>query len=265
MLIKLDETHRESLLSLVSKEKELNLFIIGDVENHGFEKSFVEYWGQFENEKMTGVLMRFYKGFTVYALDKIDVNGVMEVIGNFKAGSLNGGKRIIDQFDINLKGGTKRDTYFAKLESKKQLVNSELLTKVTLTNIDDLEDINVLLGDHIEEFGTPEDLKRKRNDYKSKEKRGYHIRTNEGVVIANAETTAENSQAAMIVSVATHPDYRHKGYGTAVVSKLCEKLLEEGKNACLFYDNPKAGEIYKRIGFEDIDQWTMWQFASDNE
>lgn len=175
------------------------------------------------------------------------------------------GGRILDQFDIGLKEGSKRDTYFAKLESKDQLVNSELINQVKLTEIQDLDDVHTLLRDHIDEFGTPEDIERKKNEYKTKARRGYHIRAGEGLVIATAEATAENSQAAMIVSVATHPEYRHKGYGTAVISKLCDQLLDEGKTSCLFYDNPKAGEIYKRVGFEDIDQWTMWQFKSENK
>ena len=34
-------------------------------------------------------------------------------------------------------------------------------------------------------------------------------------------------------------------------------LLKEGKSLCLFYDNPKAGSIYHRLGFENIDRWTM--------
>lgn len=30
---------------------------------------------------------------------------------------------------------------------------------------------------------------------------------------------------------------------------------------CLFYDNPAAGRIYKRIGFRDIGKWCMWTYA----
>ena len=38
---------------------------------------------------------------------------------------------------------------------------------------------------------------------------------------------------------------------------LCEELLGEGKELCLFYDNPDAGTIYKKLGFEDIGFWIM--------
>lgn len=26
---------------------------------------------------------------------------------------------------------------------------------------------------------------------------------------------------------------------------------------CLFYDNPRAGSIYRALGFEDVGMWTM--------
>jgi hypothetical protein len=41
------------------------------------------------------------------------------------------------------------------------------------------------------------------------------------------------------------------------LSSLCRDLLGEGKTLCLFYDNPRAGSVYHRLGFETIDQWLM--------
>jgi predicted GNAT family acetyltransferase len=41
------------------------------------------------------------------------------------------------------------------------------------------------------------------------------------------------------------------------MNALCLDVLAEGKTLCLFYDNPKAGSIYKRLGFKDIGFWSM--------
>ncbi len=41
------------------------------------------------------------------------------------------------------------------------------------------------------------------------------------------------------------------------LSKLCSDLLKRNKTLCLFYDNPKAGRVYRRIGFKEIGIWTM--------
>lgn len=42
--------------------------------------------------------------------------------------------------------------------------------------------------------------------------------------------------------------------------KLCDQLLKEEKELCLFYDNPEAGNIYRRIGFEDIGLWMLYSY-----
>lgn len=86
--------------------------------------------------------------------------------------------------------------------------------------------------------------------------RTYYVEQ-DGKVIATASTSAENSQSAMIVGVATHPDYRRQGLARRLVAQLCNDLLAEGKSLCLFYDNPKAAEIYEDLGFRRIGAWRM--------
>ena len=61
----------------------------------------------------------------------------------------------------------------------------------------------------------------------------------------------------MVVGVATREDYRKKGLVSKCMSKLCYDYLKEGKTLCLFYDNPEAGKIYKRLGFKEIEKWIM--------
>ena len=100
---------------------------------------------------------------------------------------------------------------------------------------------------------------------KFKTGRTYIVRDEQGVMVSSASTTAENSQSAMIVGVGTKPGYGKKGYATLCMEKLCRDLLAEGKNICLFYDNPAAGNIYKRLGFEDIGFWSMIRYEKVNE
>ena len=100
----------------------------------------------------------------------------------------------------------------------------------------------------------------RKRDEKYKTGRTYIIRNEEGVMVSSASSTAENSQSAMIVSVGTRPGYEKRGYATRCLEKLCSDLLAEGKTLCLFYDNPEAGNIYKRIGFKDIGMWSLVRY-----
>ena len=79
-----------------------------------------------------------------------------------------------------------------------------------------------------------------------------------GRMISTASTSAENSESAMIVGVATAKEFRGKGYASAVVSALCRDCFARGKNyLCLFYSNPIAGRIYNRIGFQELGKYGM--------
>jgi N-acetylglutamate synthase-like GNAT family acetyltransferase len=78
-----------------------------------------------------------------------------------------------------------------------------------------------------------------------------------GKIVSAALTTTETSSAAMIGGVFTPAPWRKRGYASAALTRLCAELLAQGKQPCLFYDNPAAGVIYRRLGFEDIGPWNL--------
>ncbi len=81
-----------------------------------------------------------------------------------------------------------------------------------------------------------------------------------GKVVSSVATTAETTKSAMVVSVATKEEARNKGYASALMMELMkEYLINKNKELCLFYDNPSAGKIYHRLGFETIGTWDMYK------
>ena len=78
-----------------------------------------------------------------------------------------------------------------------------------------------------------------------------------GVLVSAALTNAETPEMAMIGGVFTPPDRRNRGYATACMDALCRELLCDGIQPCLFYDNPQAGSIYRRLGFREIGTWRL--------
>lgn len=65
-------------------------------------------------------------------------------------------------------------------------------------------------------------------------------------------------EAARIGPVYTPPEYRRKGYATACVAALSQKLLDQGCDRCfLFTDiaNPTSNHVYQQIGYHPICDW----------
>jgi predicted GNAT family acetyltransferase len=259
VILKLNSSYKKQLLEFLWEEKEINLFIIGDVETYGFDEKIVNYWADFQgNGQMTAVLMKFYEDFTVYSRSEFDVLGFSKIIKekNFKV--LSGEKSVVEKFSNHIEIIEKRNMYFAKLDKFDNLSNGTLSDPVRPTKLEDIIKIyelqTILNGKK-----DLNSLERLQNKFLHKYGRGYHIINDRNEAISSAETTAENSCSAMIVAVCTNPSYRRHGYATAVVSKLCMDLLLEEKTVCLFYDNPVAGKIYKNLGFEDIGFWSLWK------
>jgi predicted GNAT family acetyltransferase len=86
----------------------------------------------------------------------------------------------------------------------------------------------------------------------------YYFVRRDGRIVSAAATVAENTSSAMVVGVATDPAYRGQGLASRVVTGLCRDVLAGGRTfLCLFYDNPSAGAIYRRIGFQETGIWVM--------
>jgi uncharacterized protein len=254
------EKDHDQILTYLSEEPSINLFIIGDLEVFGYNSDFQELWAEFDEQgEIKSVLLRFYQSFIPYAKGEFNVAGYAAIMTTYQQPIyLSGKSEIVSRFEPfnELQLGKKQETFFAECCSPAHLLETNLDIKKA-----DLEDIDQILSlrRSIEEFQIRDDAREMLlTSMKSKTARSYYTEEN-GLMTACVSTTAENSISAMVVGVCTRKEYRKKGLATAIMQKLFKDVLEEGKVLCLFYDNPDAGRIYKRLGFKDIGKWTMYR------
>jgi predicted GNAT family acetyltransferase len=99
-------------------------------------------------------------------------------------------------------------------------------------------------------------LKEISNRIKTKE--GVHMFIkHDGKIISHANSAGETSVSGMIGGLLTLPAYRQQGLARKVISAVCRDLANRGKTACLFYDNPKADNLYQSLGFKATNKWTI--------
>lgn len=260
MLVKVRPEEKERVMAFLAEEPEFNLFILGDIANHGLETDHLELWAQFAADKsISAVVLRYFGTYLVSAredFDEWDVAGFLGERGKIQA--LSGKDEVVSRLLphlVELSPG--KLMHFAKLSelALKQLPAESARWGVSEATLADLGRIAILRAQIFKESKIVV-RQMLHQGLTLGAGRCYFIEYN-GEIVASCQTTAEYDKAAMIVGVATNPAYRRMGMATACLHRLCHNLLAEGKSPCLFYDNPHAGALYHRLGFEDIGYWRM--------
>ena len=87
----------------------------------------------------------------------------------------------------------------------------------------------------------------------------------DNIPVSLAAGRQRSPSVGLIGSVYTPPAYRRKGYATACVAALSQKLLDEGCDRCFLLtdlENPTSNHIYRQIGYIPVCDWHEYSFIS---
>lgn len=247
----------DKVMDLVGKKPAENLFIIGDIEAYGYDSDFQRLFGEFKEDQLIAILLDYDHNYIVYSEQAYDMEGFAKIINaDEQLTGFSGLREIVSPMEHLIKKVPKRksDTYYAKCESL--AVKSEQQFNIVKTTIEDIPAHIDLLRSIPEFKGSPTNAEQMKRAIDNKTGRSFAIWDGDDMVSV-VSTTAENKQSAMIIGVGTRQAFKRQGFASELMIKTCEELLAEGKTLCLFYDNPQAGKIYERLGFEKIGMWNM--------
>lgn len=252
MIKLLDSKYNQMLMKFLKKDSIINYFILQGLEREKYKKTFEKKWGEFDNNgNLKSVLLKRQTGnMQFYSGSDYDVDGFIGILKNEGFKMLIGEKEILKRFLYKFNfSEVQEGAFISKLDKNKYSLDIENDENIQKINIDDINKIVDLYKETFSGF-TPKEMMLAK--YKDNTGRGYYI-DKDGKIISIAQSVYEQKDSAIIVGVATKPIHRKKGLATKCLIKLCKELLvEEGKILYLQYDNPKAGELYKRLGFKDI-------------
>ncbi len=258
MIRKLTEHNRRAVLAYAAQEPCYNVFLTGDIENFGFETEFQEIWGDFGRGGLHAVLLRYYTNNVIYSKDcEFDVAGMMKQLPRTPGDwMLSGKENLVLPMAEALGLDDLKTQFLVELRSRDKLDPEDSCAGLEWACAEDFDEV-MRLHREIKEFGRMVGSEGGiRKNVESGTGRTVSARV-DGRLVSSASSAAESSNAAMVIGVCTHADYRNRGLATRCVSALCRALLSEGKFPCLFYDNPAAGRIYRRMGFRDAGRWAM--------
>lgn len=260
---KLSNKDISSVLAYIASEKEVNLFIEGDIELYGLESDTVDVYAF--GDDWDCLLLRYYENFMLTSTKKEpDLESVAAFLKTQKVLCLSAKEEYLLQISRHFPQVKVQGTYLCRLD--KALFHPKPAGKQAPRCLGpDHASAIVELYKQIEEFAQPyleheqEKTEQTRDNYE-KGCIGYGI-FEDGKLVCTANITAKTKSGAMIIGVATLPGYRKRGYASLVMSALCTQCFADGLSfLCLFYDNPLAGAIYHSMGFETIGRWAMMRF-----
>ncbi|MGH0054236.1 MAG: GNAT family N-acetyltransferase [Sphaerochaetaceae bacterium] len=247
----------------ISAEKEMNLFIEGDIEQYGLETETVTLYAF--GKDWDCLLLKYYSNFMITSTkETYDARQVAEFLKGQNMQCLSADELLLKQIQPYFPFAEIHGTFLCRLERESfQKLPAQAISVSKLTR--EHAQMVVDLYKQIEEFARPyiekeaEKLEETRSNFDNGGN-GYGIFKN-GMLVATAYTTASTKDGAMIVGVATHPSWRNQGLASTVMNELCTNEFAQGRSfLCLFYSSPTAGALYHRLGFETIGRWGMLKF-----
>jgi len=94
---------------------------------------------------------------------------------------------------------------------------------------------------------------------------GYVIWEDGGEAVSLAGYGAPTPNGIRVGPVYTPPEFRRRGYATALTAEVTKMLLEGGRRFCfLFTDlaNPTSNSIYYAVGYRPVTDVDMWAFKT---
>ena len=141
MLRLASEKDRKEVLDYCLGEPNINLFIIGDIENFGFDKEFQNVWIQYDEEIIRGIVLRYHTNFIVYSRN-LDMNfkEIAELLVEKDAKVVSGKLSVINKiYELIENSYNKREMFFCELRDESKLEEVKEENIVIATSSDSME------------------------------------------------------------------------------------------------------------------------------
>ena len=250
MFKRVEEEEEPLIKEYIGTDYDKCLYLYLDFVKYGLNNENLKFWLDMENDEIKCVVLKYYSGMHVFSKDKnCNYDKIAELILEETPSVICAEKPLIENLDEKLAETEYKAEYgWVRVLSKKYACENSMVKRA---DDDDIEKIASLIkNDHMGEFYELDELiaqmkEREDDDYG----RNYVIKEDEKI-ISNASTTAEVEGVAVLSNVITDPSYRGKGLATVVCSKLCNDLIDEGKNIYLINYTEESTGLYDKLGFE---------------
>lgn len=260
MIRALTPDDNREVMAFLEGDKELNVYLIADIEHFGFTGKGQKRYGQFSAGKLTAIASKNYRYATFYQPhDALDLAWIA-IIQSWDIAFLSAEMRILEMFKPYFDWHLDRMIYSCSEDFERDPSMDYRYVK-ELNTSEDAHRIYHFLRSIAELYSV---------QAQSEEDYVRYLLNNTGEcgttvfidhddrVIASASAVLESSDQVMIVGVAVDPNFRRHGYGKVVMHYLMDLYTQhKNKRVCLYYDDPRAEKLYWQYGFKSHGRWGM--------
>lgn len=256
----LHESDRDLLMDYLSKEETVNIYLLTNITVLGIENKELIFYGEMDKyNNFLSVVLVAPRNIVFYSHDRSFNIEWLNILKGYEFSYFSGEESIMRKIapyynDLEVKVYFLAET--SQMNEKFEKNDYEILEMTT-------EDLFIklyhLLKQDTQFDNRTQDKKEfvdSRMKYLEYGTTYYIEKDDEIIATATAYNYVENIASVSMVN--TVPHERKKGLATLLMKRLMHKFIEvEHKSMCLFYDNPQAGKIYKRLGFKDVHKWML--------
>lgn len=202
-------------------------------------------YGQYADDSLTAVIDIYGSGAHIAAAEKTDVAEIHDFIAFSGVSSV-----LMNSEDYafigDIAGFSPRSAALLAMHEPKLVPAEECVCVLpSLSDVHGLLENYIAVGDR-DTFVA--DMQARVNHQTG---RAVTVNVN-GATAAAACVFFESEYCGFLGGVATHTDFRGKGYASVLVSQLCRDLVAKNKLPLISCTNPAAKRVYRSLGFEDI-------------
>lgn len=251
MIYKLDGSKKLEVEEYMSHKPLFSQFLHSVINEYGYDTALLNIYGCCEKDKLVTVFAYLAGNILVYSHNSyVPAKEILDYIydNNISFMMIKGEEVLLKEFEKYMTFTTKYFTNFCKLEEKD--FTPKYYGDITIEKAMDKDS-----GDIVAFFNNVPEFKRLLSEETVKIyiNYGYTFTViHNGKIIAAAICNSINNRMATVNSIATLPEYRHKGYGARLLSYICFKIFEYSQSVSVCYDNPSAIHMYEAVGFKNI-------------
>jgi len=233
-----------------------------NIELFGFQGGVIRSWGAFQpgSRALQGILLRYSN--TVIIADRYGETAAAFaplIDGELGVAGIRGTIETIQ----NLRGAMRRyhptgieKSLFLQLTQPPECP-AEVLKRARRARLEDLNGLAALYANAWTMYRSRVNVASKLAETRVFVVEEPGIGSQPSEIVSCALLNMESAGAGLIGGVFTSPTARGKGYAAACTAALSLDLQDSGKLPCLYYENPVAGRVYHRLGYQEIGQWAV--------